>query len=387
MFQEQWKRGQPVMVSDVGQRLNPELWSPSSFSRDFGEFTNDLIDCVTGMLVEGKTMKQFWDGFEDESKRLKGSDGKQMLLKLKDWPVGTDFADTLPESVFRYRFDDLMRVLPLKDYTLRDGNLNLAARLPACFVRPDLGPKMYSAYGNAGNRDSGKQLMSTTNLHLDVSDAVNVMVYVAISHKNENQDDEADHEWHVKEAYRAIDEAGCDMASKRRAREPKELPGAVWHIYHAKDADSIRDLLNKVSAERGEPLEPNHDPIHDQSSYLDADLRARLYTEYGVQGYAVVQCLGDAIFIPAGAPHQVRNLHSCIKVAGDFVSPENVSQCFRLMNEFRDLSSSHSNHEDKLQIKNIMFHAIKDSISVLLHENLEEPQEQQKPEEEQEQEE
>ncbi|XP_060860355.1 lysine-specific demethylase 3A-like isoform X4 [Metopolophium dirhodum] len=383
MFQEQWKRGQPVMVSDVGQRLNPELWSPYSFSRDFGEFTNDLIDCATGMLVEGKTMKQFWDGFEDESKRLKGPDGKHMLLKLKDWPVGTDFADTLPESVFRYRFDDLMRVLPLKDYTLRDGNLNLAARLPACFVRPDLGPKMYSAYGNAGNRDSAKQLMSTTNLHLDVSDAVNVMVYVAISHKSENQD-EADHEWHVKEAYRAIDEAGCDMASRRRAREPKELPGAVWHIYHAKDADSIRDLLNKVSAERGEPLEPNHDPIHDQSSYLDADLRARLYTEYGVQGYAVVQCLGDAIFIPAGAPHQVRNLHSCIKVAGDFVSPENVSQCFRLMNEFRELSSSHSNHEDKLQIKNIMFHAVKDSISVLLHNNLEEPQEQQEPEEEQE---
>jgi len=94
-----------------------------------------------------------------------------------------------------------MRVLPLKDYTLRDGNLNLAARLPACFVRPELGPKMYSAYGNVGNRDSGKQLMSTTNLHLDVSDAVNVMVYVAISHKNENQDDEADHEWHVKGKY------------------------------------------------------------------------------------------------------------------------------------------------------------------------------------------
>jgi len=93
-----------------------------------------------------------------------------------------------------------MRVLPLKDYTLRDGNLNLAARLPACFVRPDLGPKMYSAYGNAGNRDSEKQLMSTTNLHLDVSDAVNVMVYVAISHKSENQD-EADHEWHVKGKY------------------------------------------------------------------------------------------------------------------------------------------------------------------------------------------
>lgn len=370
MFQEQWKRGQPVMISDVGQRLNPEYWSPNSFSRDFGEFTNDLIDCATGLLIEGKTMKQFWDGFEDESKRLKGADGKQMVLKLKDWPVGSDFSDTLPESLFRCRFDDLMGILPLKDYTLHDGKLNLAARLPACFVRPDLGPKMYSAYGNVGNRNSDKRLISTTNLHLDVSDTLNVMVYVAISRKNGKQHDEADHECHLKEAYRAVDEAGCDMACRRRARDLKELPGAVWHIYHAKDADSIRDLLNKVSAERGEPQEPNHDPIHDQASYLDADLRARLYTEYGVQGYAVVQCLGDAIFIPAGAPHQVRNLHSCIKVACDFVSPENLSQCFRLMNEFYDLSSDHSLHEDKLQIKNIMFHAVKDSISVLLRESL-----------------
>jgi hypothetical protein len=50
------------------------------------------------------------------------------------------------------------------------------------------------------------------------------------------------------------------------------------------------------------------------------------------------------------------------------------------MNEFRDLSSNHSNHEDKLQIKNIMFHAVKDSISVLLHENLEDPEEEQESE-------
>lgn len=110
----------------------------------------------------------------------------------------------------------------------------------------------------------------------------------------------------VSEAYRAIDEAGCDTASKRRARDPTVTPGAVWHIYNARDADSIRELLNKVKYERGEPLEPNHDPIHDQSSYLDSHLRARLRDEYGVNGYSVLQCLGDAIFIPAGAPHQVR---------------------------------------------------------------------------------
>jgi lysine-specific demethylase 3 len=61
----------------------------------------------------------------------------------------------------------------------------------------------------------------------------------------------------------------------------------------------------------------------------------------------------------------VRNLHNCIKVAEDFVSPENVSHCFQLTQEFRDLSDTHTNHEDKLQIKNIIYHAVKDSLAVL----------------------
>lgn len=64
--------------------------------------------------------------------------------------------------------------------------------------------------------------------------------------------------------------------------------------------------VSQVALERGERLEPHHDPIHDQSWYLDGELRKRLYKEYGVAGYAILQCLGDAVFIPAGAPHQVR---------------------------------------------------------------------------------
>ena len=57
--------------------------------------------------------------------------------------------------------------------------------------------------------------------------------------------------------------------------------------------------------ERKNKLDPSQDPIHDQSWYLDRDLRKRLCDEYNVSGYPIVQCLGDAVFIPAGAPHQV----------------------------------------------------------------------------------
>lgn len=63
---------------------------------------------------------------------------------------------------------------------------------------------------------------------------------------------------------------------------------------------------------------------------------------------------------------QVRNLHNCVKVAEDFVSPENVSYCFHLTQEFRHLSDTHTNHEDKLQIKNIIYHDMKDSMACLM---------------------
>ncbi len=48
---------------------------------------------------------------------------------------------------------------------------------------------------------------------------------------------------------------------------------------------------------------------------------------------------------------QVRNLHSCVKAAEDFVSPENMDYCFKMTQEFRLLSDTHSNHEDKLQVR------------------------------------
>ena len=42
-----------------------------------------------------------------------------------------------------------------------------------------------------------------------------------------------------------------------------------------------------------------------QRIYLSSELRLQLERDYGVKGWAIAQCIGDAIFIPAGAPHQV----------------------------------------------------------------------------------
>ena len=185
LFQEMWKRGQPVLVANVASRLNKDLWTPSAFSEDtrLQVLKSDLVNCISGKKLPNQPMKRFWEGFDQMEKRLKDEVGNPMLLKLKDWPPGQDFADLLPD-----RYEDLMKALPLTDYSNRDGRFNLAARLPDIFARPDLGPKMYIAYGSGTDLDKG-----TTNLHLDISDAVNVMVHVGVvedvdnSHHNDGE--------------------------------------------------------------------------------------------------------------------------------------------------------------------------------------------------------
>ncbi|XP_031442777.1 lysine-specific demethylase 3B isoform X2 [Clupea harengus] len=356
IFRECWKQGQPVLVSGIHKKLKGGLWRPDAFSAEFGDQDVDLVNCRNCAIISDVKVRDFWDGFQVISKRLQGVDGQPMVLKLKDWPPGEDFRDMMPT-----RFDDLMDNLPLPEYTKRDGRLNLASRLPNFFVRPDLGPKMYNAYGLISTED---RKVGTTNLHLDVSDAVNVMVYVGIPEEEGDHEKDADLAGR-KEVMTTIEEGDVDEMTKRRVYEAKEKPGALWHIYAAKDAEKIRELLRKVGEEQGQENPPDHDPIHDQSWYLDQILRRRLYEEYGVQGWAIVQFLGDAVFIPAGAPHQVHNLYSCIKVAEDFVSPEHVKHCFRLTQEFRHLSTTHTNHEDKLQVKNIIYHAVKDAVGTL----------------------
>ena len=71
-------------------------------------------------------------------------------------------------------------------------------------------------------------------------------------------------------------------------------------------------------------------PIHDANFYVDGAMRRRLWEEAGVQSYHFVQHAGEAVFIPAGCPHQVLNFRSCIKVAQDFVSPEHIGHCLEL---------------------------------------------------------
>lgn len=150
---------------------------------------------------------------------------------------------------------------------------------------------MYNAFAS---KEDGN---GTTRLHMDMADAVNVMLYAAPGDDGSR---------------------GC----------------AVWDLFAAKDADAIREFLKSK-------YDPKtfSDPIHSQMFYLNTELRKELFETRGIASHRVYQypvsacgkvgvgltLQGDAVFIPAGCAHQVCNLANCIKIAIDFVSPREFS--------------------------------------------------------------
>lgn len=142
-----------------------------------------------------------------------------------------------------------------------------------------------------------------------------------------------------------LEEEDLDEGVRRRLKDSSETPGALWHIYLSRDMDKVQEFLHKVGEECGfcgvsrkivcgfssgliipeDKLLPSsdflllqlckeqglnvcldQDPIREQGWYLSRKQRQRLLEEHGVQGWTVVQFLGDSVLIPAGAMHQVR---------------------------------------------------------------------------------
>ncbi|KIM83963.1 hypothetical protein PILCRDRAFT_818994, partial [Piloderma croceum F 1598] len=297
VFRPLWQKGEPLVVTGLLPKFKIK-WTPEYFIEKYESQACLILECQTD-VNKRITVGEFFSWFGKYN-------GRTECWKLKDWPPSTDFKTAFPEL-----FEDFSRAVPVPNYVRRDGTLNVASHFPANTIAPDLGPKMYNAMASfecAGSKGS-------TRLHMDMADALNIMTFASLT--------------------------------------PDGQPGtAAWDLFRAEDSDKIRQFLKKKFKGAFQ-----HDPIHSQQCYLDTTLRHELWTEFGVKSYRIYQKPGEAVFIPAGCAHQVCNLADCVKVAVDFVSPENIARCEKLTKEFREQNQSMVWKEDVLQLRTMMWFA------------------------------
>ncbi|CAL5344150.1 unnamed protein product [Camellia sinensis] len=158
-----------------------------------------------------------------------------------------------------------------------------------------------------------------------------------------------------------------DTFQSNNCSEVIQQGSAVWDIFRRQDVPKLIEYLKKHWKEfrhiNNCPVTSVVHPIHDQTFYLNEKHKKQLKEEFNIEPWTFEQYLGEAVFIPAGCPHQVRNRQSCIKVALDFVSPDNVQECIRLTEEFRLLPKTHRSKEDKLEVKKLALYAVSVAVS------------------------
>uniref|UniRef100_A0A8B9IZU0 Lysine-specific demethylase n=1 Tax=Amazona collaria TaxID=241587 RepID=A0A8B9IZU0_9PSIT len=167
-----------------------------------------------------------------------------------------------------------MELLPLPEYCGSSGRLNLGTYLQGRWARRWLRPRVCAAYGVMPQ----DRTIGTKTLTVEVTDSISILVHAAAGQP-------------VARQAMLLQTEDVDAALKERLRDAGSRPGALWHIFRAEDAGCIQGFLQKVGEQPG--------------PYLDLSLRTRLRQECGVSGWTLLQCLGDAVLIPAGAPHQV----------------------------------------------------------------------------------
>ncbi|KAM9252531.1 lysine-specific demethylase hairless [Cariama cristata] len=332
LFQEHWRQGQPVLVSGLQKRLEGRLWGPESFRPSEGEQAVEAVNLRAPASRVRLSSQEFWDGFAASAASPELEQGGGDLLKLE-----SGFGD-----MELCRATNLSASLPLPEYCRPTGRLNLAAYLRG---RRWLCPRVCVAYGvHPQDRSIG-----TKNLMVEATDSISVLVHAAAwlpEQPAARQD-----------VLLQADADGMDALLKERLWDAGSQPGALWHIFRAEDAGRIRDFLRKACEDQGQEGAATAEP---PSRYLDFSLRRRLREECGVSGWTLLQFLGDAVLVPAGAPHQVQTLTSTISVEQRFLSPENA---VRLRDHSADpLGTTHQLHA---QLDGVIFSAVREAVGVL----------------------
>ncbi|KAK1426058.1 hypothetical protein QVD17_14726 [Tagetes erecta] len=367
-FQYHWSKGEPIIVSDVLSASSGLSWEPMVLWRAFRDIKKSsnnahayevhAINCLdwSEVIVD---LGKFFSGYSAGQYKQRGM---SLILKLEDWQPSCS-------GEWPRHFVEFVNCLPFQDYTNPvNGYLNVAVRLPDLSLKPDMGPKMDIAYGVEEEMEYGD---SVTKLHYEKSDTVNVLTHTKAGDLTSTKLNKRNI---VKQKHGDQHEALVCEASPQRTKgqqyadNPTEA-GALWDVFQRHDVPKLEEYMRNCSAEfrhtnclsDGQVFHP----IHDRTFYLNMEHKRKLKEKFGIEPWSFKQKLGDAVFIPAGCPYQVRNLKSCTKVELNFVSPESIGECIRLHNELRMLPNNHRAKRQKLNIGKMMIYALDHAVTDL----------------------
>ncbi|KAL8107908.1 E3 ubiquitin-protein ligase JMJ24 [Apium graveolens] len=416
-FRKHWIRGEPVIIKEVIDISSMPNWDPVVIYRGIQvtaeEKTKDVskdvkaLDCMEWSEVDielGQFIKGYHEGRFHEN-------GRPQMLKLKNWPSPSSLDEFL-----LYQRPEIINDLPLLEYIhSKWGLLNVAAKLPHYFLQNDVGPKIFISYGTSEELDRGD---SVNNLRFNLRDMVYLLVHncevklkglekTAVepmqndfkepdAHKltndppltlsndgspklslgeHEKQEEQEGHLDLVKEE--ATDNVAVSMAEKELVScedlngdtknfSGESRPGAIWDVFRRQDVPKLLEFLKVHSKEFGRPDELTYDsvpqPLYDGVIYLKSHHKRKLKEELGVEPWSFEQHLGQAVFLPAGCPFQVRNLQSTVQLGLDFLWPESLKEATRLAEDIRGLPNDHNAKQHILEVGKISLYAASSAI-------------------------
>ncbi|XP_042523167.1 lysine-specific demethylase hairless [Dipodomys spectabilis] len=325
LFQEHWRQGQPVLVSGIHRTLRESLWQMDTLGTLGGQV--QAVAALGPPKSTSLSSTAFWEGFSQPESRPKSEEGSVLLLHRA---LGDEDAS---------RVESLASSLPLPEYCAPHGKLNLASYLPPGLALCPLEPQLCAAYGVSPHRGH----LGTKNLCVEVADLVSILV-------------------HAEPPLPALHRVQKDFLSGPDGEglwSPGSQVSTVWHVFRAQDAQRIRRFLQMVCPTGARTLEPGAPG----SCYLDAGLRRRLREEWGVSCWTVLQAPGEAVLVPAGAPHQVQGLVSTISVTKHFLSPETSALSAQLCHQGPSLPPDH--RQLYAQMDWAVFQAVKMAVGTL----------------------
>ncbi|KAJ9131422.1 hypothetical protein P3X46_035082 [Hevea brasiliensis] len=357
-FRKHWVNGEPVIVKQVFESSSISSWDPMVIWRGIWETSDEKMKDENRIVdIE---LSQFLKGYSEGRIR---EDGSLQMLKLKDGP-----SPSASEEFLLFQRPEFISKLPLLEYIhSRLGLLNVAAKLPYYSMQNDAGPKIYISYGTFEELGRGD---SVTNLHIKMRDMVYLLVHThKVKLKDIEGDESLDQETSLDQGIlpdlscgrhdlqnetntaadkdeRMVEDQGVEIATSAQEGEKiddqeVETNSRIEYVERLKD-QKLRKDSGDISAETCPGVHWDVFCRQDVSKLID--YLEKHCKDFGNSHSVGNQFhLGQAVFVAAGCPFQVRNL----QLGFDFLSPESVGEAAKLAEEIRSLPND---HEAKLQV-------------------------------------